>query len=177
TISASPSSHSRTAAVTQHIGARLACHDIEVDSLQVRDLPAEDLLSARCDSPAIQRALAQVAAARAVVVASPVYKASYSGVLKVFLDLLPTAGLAGKVALPILTGGTNAHQLALDYALRPLLSVLGATHLVSGLFILDSHLERQPDGSVRLDDVVTPRLDSVVAELVASLRPSPARPR
>ena len=176
TISGSPSAASRTAGVAQHIAAQLARHDLEVDQVQVRDLPAEDLLWARSDSPAIQRALAQVARARAVVVASPVYKASYSGILKAFLDLLPSAGLAGKVALPILTGGTTAHQLALDYALRPLLSTLGAQHVVGGLFILDSQIERRPDGSVVLDGALTARLDGVSAELAASVRQSSARP-
>jgi FMN reductase len=176
TISGSPSANSRTAGITQYVGAQLARHDVAVDSLQVRDLPAEDLLWARADSPAIQRALVQVARASAIVVASPVYKASYSGILKAFLDLLPQAGLAGKVALPILMGGTQSHWLALDYALKPLLSVLGVTHSVGGLFILDSQIERRADGSIGLDSALTARLDGVIAELAASVRPATARP-
>jgi FMN reductase len=169
TISGSPSPASRTLGLTQQLGAQLARHGLEVDSLQVRDLPAEDLLWARFDSPAIGRALAQVERARAVIIASPVYKASYTGILKAFLDLLPPAGLAGKAVLPVLTGGSTSHLLALDYALVPLLSVLGARQIVGGLFVLDSQLERRPDGGVALDPALTPRLDGVVAELVASL--------
>ena len=61
--------------------------------IQVTDLPAEDLVHAKFDSPAIQDALAIVDAADAVIVATPVYKAAYSGVLKLFLDLIPQEGL------------------------------------------------------------------------------------
>src|SRR5256885_12419558 len=60
---------------------------------------------------------------RSVVVATPIYKASYSGVLKSFLDLLPQFGLAGKVVLPLATGGTdrkstrlNSSHLVISYA-------------------------------------------------------------
>jgi hypothetical protein len=71
-----------------------------------------------------------------------VYKASYSGLVKVFLDLLPQAGPAGKTVLPLVTGGSLAHMLAMDYALRPVLSALGARHVVPGAFLLDSAIER-----------------------------------
>ncbi|WP_437719533.1 NAD(P)H-dependent oxidoreductase [Sorangium sp. So ce448] len=50
--------------------------------------------------------------AAGVVIATPIYKASYTGALKAFLDLLPQFGLAGKAALPLATGGTLAHVLA-----------------------------------------------------------------
>lgn len=50
-----------------------------------------------------------------MIIATPIYKAAYTGVLKVFLDLLPTNALAGKIILPIGTGATPAHLLALDY--------------------------------------------------------------
>ena len=65
--------------------------------------------------------LAQVANAQLIVVATPVYKAAYSGLLKVFLDLLPQTALAGKTVLPLATGGSPHHMLALDCALRPVL--------------------------------------------------------
>jgi len=79
------------------------------------------------------------------VVATPIYKAAYSGLLKIFLDVLPQFGLREKVVFPLATGGTVAHVLALDYALRPVLSSLDPVHVVSGLFILDK--QRFPVGS------------------------------
>jgi FMN reductase len=53
-----------------------------------------------------------------------VYKAAYSGLLKTLLDLLPQCALAGKVVLPVVTCGSPAHVLAIDYALRPLYQVV-----------------------------------------------------
>ncbi len=57
-----------------------------------------------------------------MVIGTPVYKAAYSGLLKSLLDLLPQYALAGKTVLPLATGGSTAHVLAIDYALRPVLA-------------------------------------------------------
>lgn len=75
----------------------------------------------------------------ALVVATPIYQAAYSGLLKTFLDLLPQHAFAGKPVLPLATGGSPAHVLALDYALRPVLTALGA-QVSQGRFILDRHI-------------------------------------
>ena len=74
------------------------------------------------------------------MIATPLYKASYSGLVKTLLDLLPQAGLAGKIVLPIATGGSLAHLLALDYALKPVLSSLGARHHLPNVFASDADL-------------------------------------
>lgn len=83
------------------------------------------LLHAQFEHPLIRQALAEVAQAHVVLIATPIYKAAYSGVLKAFLDLLPQDALRGKTVLPLATGGSIAHLLALDYALKPVLSALG----------------------------------------------------
>ena len=158
-ITGNPSATSRTARLAQSVGERLSRHDIESSALDVRALPAEDLLQARADSPAIIAALERVAAAKGVVVATPIYKAAYSGLLKIFLDVLPQFGLREKVVFPLATGGTVAHVLALDYALRPVLSSLDPVHVVSGLFILDKQIIVHTDGRVELDPDVSTRLD------------------
>jgi FMN reductase len=67
-------------------------------------------------------------------------------VLKSLLDLLPHMAFAGKVVLPLLTGAGQVHSLALDYALRPVLSSLGPYHIVPGIFVVDKDIERTPDG-------------------------------
>ena len=89
-------------------------------------------MQARFDSSFIRDALAVVEAADAVIVATPVYKASYSGVLKLFLDLIPQEGLRGKLTLPLVIGGSIAHLLAIDYALKPVLAALGGRHILGG---------------------------------------------
>jgi FMN reductase len=140
-LSGSPSTNSRTAALSDHLAVRLRGHGHSVRAVRVRDLPPAALLSADPDDPLIADTVSALLAADGVVVASPVYKASYSGVLKTLLDLLPQFALAGKVVLPVLTGGSPAHVLAVDYALRPVLSSLGAAHIVAGWFVLDRHIQ------------------------------------
>jgi FMN reductase len=169
TIAGSPSRPSRSAALAAHVGARLAADGFTVEGLDVRDLPAEDLLHGRPDGPGLRAALGLVERAQGVVVCSPVYKAAYSGLLKTFLDLLPQLGLTGKVVLPLLTGGTLAHVLALDYGLRPVLASLAPAHVTSGLFLLDKLLERTETGLL-IDGDLSRRLDGAIEEFTRSLR-------
>jgi FMN reductase len=176
TITGSPSIGSRTAQLTDQVGATLAAQGFEVQAINARELPPEDLIGGRGDSPALRAPLALIERARGVVISTPIYKAAYTGVLKAFLDLLPQFGLAGKVVLPLATGGTPAHVLAIDYALRPVLLALGAQHVVAGLFVLDRLIERQPGGGVTLDAEIKGRLDGVVADFAASVRRREAAP-
>ena len=106
-----------------------------------------------------------------LLVATPIYKAAYSGLLKLFLDLLPTDGLRGKTVLPLATGGTVAHVLAIDYGLRPVLQSLGARHVLQGLFILDKQLTRTDAGGLDIDADVRARLDTLLLEFARALRP------
>jgi len=144
-VSGSPSVPSRTAALGEHLAARLRRHEHAVRTVRVRDLPPAALLSGDRDDPAVADVVTAIERADGLVVASPVYKAAYSGVLKTLLDLLPQYALDGKVVLPVVTGGTPAHVLAIDYALRPVLSALGAHHVMPGWFVLDRHLEPSAD--------------------------------
>jgi FMN reductase len=85
-------------------------------------------------------AVAQVLGADILVVASPTYKATYTGLLKAFLDRLATGSLAGKRAVPVLLGGAPNHHLAADVHFTPLLLELGATVPARGLFVLEAEL-------------------------------------
>ncbi|WP_455828190.1 NAD(P)H-dependent oxidoreductase, partial [Klebsiella pneumoniae] len=75
---------------------------------------------------ALQTLNERLAGADGLIVATPVYKASFSGALKALLDLLPERALEGKIVLPLDTGGTIAHMLAVDYARKPVLNALKA---------------------------------------------------
>jgi len=79
----------------------------------------------------------QVLGADVLVIASPTYKATYSGLLKAFLDRLGTGSLAGTAAVPILLGGAQNHRLAVDVHFTPVLLELGAAVPVRGLFVLE----------------------------------------
>ena len=112
-------------------------------------------------SPAVEEALDEVAAADLLLVASPTYKGTYTGLLKVFLDRLPHRALGQAVALPLMLMGVPDHAPAVDAYLRPLLIELGATVPVPGLAVLESDLGR-------LDDVLVPWADRTARALVSS---------
>jgi FMN reductase len=91
--------------------------------------------------PDTAAALELVGAADVLVVASPTYKATYSGLLKVFLDHLGTGALGGTPAVPIMLGGAPDHRLAVDVHLAPLLLELGASTPVRGVFVLEREVD------------------------------------
>lgn len=117
-------------------------------------------------SPAVEDALEQVVNADVVLVASPTYKGTYTGLLKVFLDRLPGRALAGSVALPLLVMGAPEHALAVEVHLRPLLVELGATVPTPGLALLESQLEPTD----RLCSVVTDWADKISSTVRARSR-------
>lgn len=166
-IAGSPSAPSRSTALLEAVGQRLAARQARIDRLAVRDLPAEALLKAEWGHPAIAAAIAKVAAARAVVVATPVYKAAYGGVLKVFLDLLAQNALKGKTVLPLATGGSPHHMLALDYALRPVLHALSARHILPGVYATDAQIALTPENAYQVQPELAERLDDA-AEVLAT---------
>jgi FMN reductase len=85
----------------------------------------------------LSRLTAEVAAADVAVFASPTYKAAYTGMLKAFLDRYGSNGLAGTVAVPVMTGGWPGHLLAVEVHLRPVLVELGATVPARGLYVTE----------------------------------------
>ena len=109
----------------------LARHDVSevvVEVVDVRDV-AHDLTNhvlTGFASPDLQVRLDAITEADAVVVATPVYAASYSGLFKMLIDVLPKDALRDTPVLLGATGGTARHSLAIDHALRPLFAHLGA---------------------------------------------------
>ena len=161
-ISGSPSPSSKSRVLLRRAAHRLAECRIEATEIDLSGLPADALLGRRQD-PSVEVSFECIARSRIVVAGSPVYRATYSGLLKVWFDLLPPNGLAGKIAVPILTGGSPAHQLALDHGFRPLFASLGATVVSSGVYAWDSQFHPDPDPALLL------RVDRAVDEAVALL--------
>lgn len=170
-IAGSPSLNSRSSGLLDVAGLRLESEGFSVRTLAVRQLPAEAVLQADFSRPGIIEATALVEQADALVVATPVYKAAYSGVLKAFLDLLPQKALSGKAVLPLATGGSAGHMLALDYALRPVLQSLSADSVLPGIYAVESQVVLLPEGGVQLAPEIDVRLQAGVQALVAWLRP------
>ena len=179
TLGGSPSQRSRSGVLLEKTRQWLQDKGVEVVSYQIRDFPAEDLLHARFDSPKVIDLLQQVANADGLVIATPVYKASFSGALKTVLDLLPERALAHKIVLPIATGGSIAHMLAVDYALKPVLSALKAQELLHGIFAEDSQIAyAEGSAQAQLVPVLEQRLHEALETLYGAMarRPKPLDP-
>lgn len=88
--------------------------------------------------PDVVAAVESVQKSQVVVFASPTFKATYTGVLKLFLDQVPADGLAGVVAVPMMLGAGPGHALAPELLLKPVLVELGATCPTKSLYLLDS---------------------------------------
>jgi FMN reductase len=168
-LAGSPSSPSRSTRLLQYTGEQLALLGHRTHQLQVRDLPATALVQADFGHAGLIAARALVADADALVIATPVYKAAYSGVLKAFLDLLPQDGLKGKLVLPLATGGSQSHMLALDYALRPVLSALGARHVLPSVYATDAQVLWTADEGLALDADIARRINEGVETLAEYL--------
>jgi FMN reductase len=179
-LGGSPSLHSRSAVLLDYSRLWLQRHGVEVVSYQIRDFAAEDLLHARFDSPQVQLLNEQIARADGLLVATPVYKASFSGALKTLLDLLPERALHHKVVLPMATGGSAAHMLAVDYALKPVLAALKAQEMLQGVFAVDNQIS-YAEGSTpaQLVPVLQERLDDALEHFFSALarRPQPLDPQ
>jgi FMN reductase len=113
-------------------------------------------------SARVREAVDAVVRSALVVVASPTYKASYTGLLKSFLDWFSTTDLSGAAAVPVMVGAAPQHALAVEVHLRPVLVELGASLPTRGLYVLESQLED-------LEDVIDPWLDEAGPRLRAAL--------
>lgn len=167
-LAGSPSAPSRSTRLLHHVGEKLALLGHRFAKLEVRDLPGQALLRADFNDVDICAALARVMEASAIVIATPVYKAAYSGVLKAFLDLLPQSGLCGKLVLPLATGGSQSHMLALDYALRPVLSSLAPGQILPSIYATEAQV-RWSEVGLSLDASIADRVQEGVARLSESL--------
>jgi FMN reductase len=97
------------------------------------------------EDSALQAALERLYSTPVLVVASPTYKATFTGLLKVFLDHVPAGRLTGGLAIPVMVGGAPQHALAVEVHLRPLLVELGASCPTQGLYVLESQLPALPE--------------------------------
>jgi len=169
-ISGSPSTPSRSGALLEYAVERLGAEGLSTELVSVRDYPAEDLILGKYDSPAFDRTKRLVAEAHGLIVATPVYKAAYTGALKALLDILPPQALRGKTVLPIATGGSPAHLLVLDYALKPVLGALGASDILQGVYAIDGQLQLDKEGYQFIDMEIRERFDRELDSLATKVK-------
>jgi FMN reductase len=135
-----------------------------IELIEVRD-HAHDLtnnLLTGFPSAALREVLETVAGADALIVVSPTFSASYSGLFKMFFDVLDDKALAGKPVLLAATGGTERHSLVLEFALRPLFAYLKA--LPVGTAVYAASTDWGPNAAA-----LRPRITQAAGELVAAL--------
>jgi FMN reductase len=133
-VSGNPRAGSRTSTLAVAVGEALATEPptvIEVGSLGAGLLTPGDEATAA--------AVEAIKTAETLVVATPTYKGSYTGVLKVLLDQLPAQALAGKRAVPVVTAGVAPQAAAAEALLRQLLTELGAD-VAPGLPVVEADL-------------------------------------
>jgi FMN reductase len=135
-----PRPRSRTYQAAHIVAERLAGRPADLD------IDLTDLGGALLDwsDPGVSALVAAVQGSDLVVVASPTYKATYTGLLKLFLDRFGGGSLAGVTAVPVMLGGHWRHALAADMLLKPVLVELGATCPTAGLFLLETEFAAGP---------------------------------
>jgi FMN reductase len=139
-----PRPASRTATVALEVGRQVA------DAVGGRVGPVVDLAMhggdvLDPDSATVQRDMELVSGVDTLVVASPTYKATYTGLLKSFFDRFGSVSLDGVVAVPVMVGGAPHHAMAGEVHLRPLLVELGAVVPTRSLYVVDSELDHLTD--------------------------------
>ena len=159
-ISGSPGARSKSRTLLERALVALSDRGVSATLIDLATLPADALLGRR-RADEIDTALGSVSEATIIVASTPVYRATYSGLLKVFFDLLPLNGLVGKTAIGIATGGSSAHQLVIDHGLRPLFASVGAVTTPTGVYGTDSAFEN----GVPHESLIA-RLDAAVAEAI-----------
>lgn len=125
---------SRTRLAAEHVAERLTGSPpggcIELAELGAALLERGD--------PAVERAKEAVRQASLLIVASPTYKATYTGLLKLFLDQFDAGELGGKPTVALMLGGSERHALAGEHTLKPVLTEIGCSCPAPALFLLES---------------------------------------
>lgn len=134
-IVGNPQPGSRTRAVGESVGRRVATLTTHPDDVLVVDLADLGPSLLGWGDPTVVRLKEAIMAAQLLVVASPTFKATYTGLLKLFLDQIGSDELGGVTTIPVMTGGSADHALAVEMQLRPVLVEIGASCPTRGLYL------------------------------------------
>lgn len=123
-------------------------------------------------APRLQAAIDRVVGADGLIAVTPIFSASYSGLFKLFFDVLEPDRLAGMPTLIAATGGTARHSLALEHALRPLFAYLNAAVVPTAVY---AAAEDWGQSAVPADRTLTERIERAAGELARAMAASPPR--
>jgi len=163
-IAASPSSNSRSSAVARALANRLEARGRPTRWYSVRDFDPADVMLARAEAPGIKHFVEVVRGAAALVLSTPVYKATYAGVLKAVVDLIPPDALVDKPALGIGTSRLADHGGDVARAFAALFAFFRARS-VGALVVLDDELTVGDGGGATFAAAAEDRLQAVLRAL------------
>lgn len=167
-VAGSPSPQSRTSSLVVGIQERIAQRiPAETSLVEVAELLPGLVARSRAEAPSeVARALLSVEQADLLIVGTPVYKGSYTGLFKHFIDLVDYKALNGVPVALLATGGSDRHALVVEHQLRPLFGFFNAHTLPTGVFVSDGAFV---DGQIQ-DRALQDRLSVLVNEAVAALQ-------
>lgn len=167
-IAGANSLNSRLNGLVDYAQQVLFDYKIQTQVIQVHMLPAQSLLTADYTDQSLQAVTQQVLASDGVLVFTPIYQGSYSGILKTYLDLLPQKALSDKVVYAMGLGGSKHHLLALQYALEPVLKELGTEELLQSTFVTQDQVIKN-ESSFIVSDNVKQRIDDQLSQFTRRL--------
>lgn len=165
---------SRTRTLTDSIARAISSRrsaDITIIDLAEVGSKIATLISRDEISPEIEQLFSAVENADLLVVGSPIYKASYTGLFKHFFDLFPPTALSGLPVILSATGGSDRHALALDHQFRPLFSFFNAAPVPTTIYATD----RDIDYTELKNDQLAERIERAIDEALIAVNVSPKR--
>lgn len=163
-ISGSPSRPSRTRGLVEGIVSASSRHPrVEASVFDLNDVLPDlgQTLDPRQAAPNVATLLEAIGEADALVVGSPVYKGTYSGLFKHLFDLVDPKALRGKPVVLSATGGSDRHALVLDHGLRPLFAFFAADIIPTAIYGTEGEFsDYRPHG-----EVIQARIDRAADEL------------
>jgi len=168
-VSGSLKAPSRTIELVEQIVAQLGTHlDVEPTLIRVNELGPHFAGALTRDElqHEVEDALLAIESADVLVVASPVYRASFTGLFKHLFDFVDQYALVDKPVILAATGGSERHALIIEHQFRPLFGFFQALTLPLGIYAHDSDFTDYKIASPRLRE----RLDKAVAKAVPLIR-------
>jgi len=167
-ISGSPQPSSRSARVAQALAERLDSAELRVRRFGLSDFESSDLVYARADGRVTQHYLEQVKSASAVILSTPVYKATYSGGLKLLIDIIPPDALRGKTVLAIASARIGRHFQTAQRAFDDLYRFFDVGFVIPPVFVLDEQIHLGEHG-LTCDANAEAAIDRAATALLSAL--------
>ncbi|HEY8800059.1 MAG TPA: FMN reductase [Candidatus Limnocylindrales bacterium] len=155
-----------SAAVDRHLRDTGVEPRVAIIELRDHALDLTNNLLTGFPSPGLQTAIDAVLAADGLIAVTPIFSASYSGLFKMFFDVVDRDALAGKPTLIAATGGTPRHSLAIEHAIRPLFAYLNAAVVATGVY---AAAEDWGQSGLAAEGSLVERIDRGARELASAM--------